>query len=493
MHEPPPGLSPAERAGERAAKNTIVRATAEIIGKVASFILFAAIARTLGQSNLGIFVFAFAFLRVAMLPIDLGLDRYMLREVARSRSRADDLFFNVLVLKLALSVPVLATSMGVLSLLGYSGPTRDTVYVLAAGLLCDLFARSIYGFLLAHERGELIALSIVVQRIGAAGIGLAALAAGFGVVAMAASYTLGAALGLLVGLVLLKRKIGLPRLHVARARWRALAASSLPFAAQEILTGVLFKLDAVILSVLTVEAAVGRYGAAYQLFESSFFLIFAVVDSFSAMFTYLGRDSQPTLAAVFQRAIKLGLATLVPLAVAFGTLAEPLARLFFGDQFAESADPLRLLAPAVVMLGLVTITSSLIVSRRSPRMLAILTAAAVAINVMLNFALIPRFDDSGAAAAMLVTETLLAAVGLRIAIQTVGGFDWLSAVTGPIGAGLAMLAVMLLFASTPALALAAGVVAYLVALVLIERIVSPLDLEFMVKMVRRRLPARPRR
>ena len=61
MAEDPPQLSPSERAGERAALNTVTRAVGEIVGKLASLVLFAALARKVGESDLGVYVFAFAW------------------------------------------------------------------------------------------------------------------------------------------------------------------------------------------------------------------------------------------------------------------------------------------------------------------------------------------------------------------------------------------------------------------------------------------------
>ena len=71
--------------------------------------------------------------------------------------------------------------------------------------------------------------------------------------------------------------------------------------------------------------------------------------------------------------------------------------LAYGADFADAAEPLRILAPVVVMLGLVTLCSSLIISRRSPRTMVPITAAMVAVNVVLNLVLIPSLEDDGAA------------------------------------------------------------------------------------------------
>ena len=482
----PGGQSAAEQAGRRAARNTTVRAAGEVVGKLATFVLFAALARGVGQEGVGSFVFAFAFLQVAMIPIALGCDTYLLREIARDRTARDRLVWNVVALKLGLAGPVIAISIVAVSLLGYDPRTRETVYVLAAGLLLDLLSKTLHSVFNATERSDLLVATLILQRVSTAALGLAALAAGYGVVTVAGVYAVGALLGLVLGVVLLQRTSGLPRLVVSPREWRALVTTSAPFAVQDIFGVLLFRIDAVILSLMAAEAAVGRYGSAYRLLESTLFISWALNGAFMAMYAYLGRDTEPTVGAVFQRSIKAALVLLVPCAVILGVLAEPVTKLAYGADFADAADPLRVLSPVVVMLGLVTLGSSLIISRRSARTMVPITAAMLAVNVVLNLLLIPSLEDDGAAAAMLATEAVFTMVVMTLAAREVGGINWLSTTAAPGAAGAAMGLVMLPLLGLPIVAGAAGLLVYAAAFVLVERRVSPADLRFLTDLVRRR-------
>ena len=252
----------------------------------------------------------------------------------------------------------------------------------------------------------------------------------------------------------------------------------------------LFKLDAVILSLMATEAAVGRYGAAYRLLESTMFVGWAINGAFVAMYAYLGRDTDPTVGAVFGRSLKLALVLLVPVAVSMGILAEPIAVLAFGSDFEAAAEPLRLLAPVVVALCLVALCSSLIVTRRSPRTMLRITGPMVVLNVALNLALIPALEDSGAALAMLVTEVVFVAVAVRIAAAEVGGLRWTSLVGAPLLAGAAMAGPMVLLYGVPLAALAVGGAVYVVAFVALERVISPADLAFARSTLKRLLAHR---
>lgn len=485
--EEPSSLSEVERTGERVAKNTLLRAVGEILGKLASLLLFAVLARTVGVSDVGAFVFAFAWVQVTMMPIGLGFERYILRAIALDRSKVHEFFFNVLYLKVLRALPIAALSFFAIGLLGYDAQTRTAVYVLTLGQLLDSMARTLFAVFNAFERGSLIAATVVVQRYLAAGMGLVALAAGGGVVSVCVTFTAGTGIGLAWGLALMRRSIGLPRFALPAEARTTLRRMSRGYGVQDILGILLARLDAVMLSLLASQAAVGRYGAAYRLLESTFFLTSAVNGAFAAMFAYLGRDTEPTVGAAFARSIKLALSALVPCAVIFGVLAEPISRAFFGTQLEGTAEPLRLLAPAVVMLGLVTLASSLLLGRREPALLVRIAAGAVGLNIALNLAFIPLWQERGAAAAMLATGTLFAAVLLAYAIQEVGvtrlGAMW----SGPLLAGAAMAAVMLLLSGSLLAALPAGVAIYLGVLLMVERALNPADVEFILTMLRRRL------
>src|SRR5205807_1680586 len=207
----------------------------------------------------------------------------------------------------------------------------------------------------------------------------------------------------------------------------------------------------VILSLIASDAAVGRYGSAYRLFESTFFLTYALIAAFSPMCTYLERDSEPSVQAVFARSIKLALLLLVPCAAVFGVLAPWVCRTIFGHGLAAAAPSLRILAPAVVLIGLVTLATSLIVSRRSPTSMVWLSGGMTLFNIVLNLILIPGLHERGAAIAMLATEAVFLVLAFRMALATIDApVRWLPMTAAPLLAGALMAAVMLLLRATVA-------------------------------------------
>lgn len=464
----------ADGRGSSTVRNLGTRAAAEAAGKIASLVLFAAVARKLGVEQLGVFVLAFATVQIAFVAIDLGLDRYLLREVARNRDSLSDWAGSILAAKTLLAVPVLAGTVGLTFLLGYTGQQQQAVAIVAVALYFDSLGRTAFAALNAYERGDLLSVALVAQRFGSAGAGLAVLAAGYGVLAVCTAFGTGTAIGTLLAFVLLRRATGSALSFRPGRPLRAIGVSG-AFAMQDVFTQLLFRLDAVILSVLSTATAVGIYGGAYRLLESTFFLTQAVSGAFSARYAYLSPDTNPSVGDVFERSLKLAIAMLLPVTLVFGIVPSALLNLLFGSDLVDASQPLRLLAPTVVLMGIVKLGGSLIASQRSPRLLVWTTAAAVIVNVALNLILIPRYEASGAAMAMLITELLLAAGVLAIASEVARGLDWKRLFLSPAVAGAATAAVMVALRETPEAAVSAGLGLYAATFLLLERAVSPDD------------------
>lgn len=483
--------SAAHEASERAAKNTAVRAAGEIIGKLGSLVLLAVMARKVGDEDLGIFVFALAWGEVAMTPVGLGIDHFLLRQVAADRSRLDSYFWNALRLKLYRGVPVTIASIVLVYALDYGRDTELTVSILTVGLLFDTMARTLQNVFNAFERGELVASPIVAQRILAAALGVALLLAGFGVVEVAIAYSAGALVRLLLSLDLLRRRLRWPAMVAPEDVRREIRRRSLTFTAQDVFGLVLARADVLILAALATEAVVGQYGAAYRLFEATTFINVALAGAFNAMYTYLGPDTEPSLPAVFQRSIKLCLALLLPIGVTLGLLADPLCRAFFGDEFAGAAATLRLLAPVVVLFGVMVLCSGLVLSRSRPRRMVYTVAVAAVVNIGLNLALIPSLEEIGAALAMLLSLIVYVAIAFTVARIEVGPINWVSMLAAPAIAATAMAVPLLLLGVWPA-AIAVGSIVYVAAYVAVDRVVDPDDLQFVVDLAKRQLPLRNR-
>ena len=103
------------------AKNTGWLFGSEIVNRILSFFLIVAMARYLGDIGLGIFAFATAYIGIFQIFSDFGISWYLIREVAKDKSKADAYFSNTLTIKL-----ILATIIVIIAIIGISFSQKTT-------------------------------------------------------------------------------------------------------------------------------------------------------------------------------------------------------------------------------------------------------------------------------------------------------------------------------------------------------------------------------
>lgn len=128
----------------------------------------------------------------------------------------------------------------------------------------------------------------------------------------------------------------------------------------------------------------------------------------AALLPGLSRAAPGTaLRAVLLRGVALAALAAAALA-AFGlVLGGPLLTLLFGPEYAEAAPIWRVLVLALCALTVNAPLTVALVATREERAFAACALFAAAVNVLLNFALVPRLGALGAAWATVATELSL--------------------------------------------------------------------------------------
>ena len=104
----------------RIAFGTLARSSGEAVGKLASLVFFVVIARHLGEEQFGDFVFGMSLSTVLLLLAGLGMQEMIGRELAKDPRRADDLLWNVIVIKALMMAGLLVVIGAVVALQGRS-------------------------------------------------------------------------------------------------------------------------------------------------------------------------------------------------------------------------------------------------------------------------------------------------------------------------------------------------------------------------------------
>ena len=421
------------------------------------------------------FAFGLSFVTIVTALANLGQDRVLTREVARSHPLINTYLMNTIALKLVLALPALAGAIAILSAVA-SRQTRDVAALLGVAVVAEQLMATCFATFQAYERLVFLPVALITQRFLTTGVAIGAMLGGSGVVAVAAIYLGGACIGLATAAWLLITRVVRPRLTTQRHLWRGLMMAALPIGVAVVFALVLFRADMVMLAAMASADDVGKYAAAYRLFEASMFLSWGWRTAVYPVYSRLSRTSSPSVRLVFERSLKLAVAlTPLPLAVGAAVFAHPLVDLLYGSEYEASADALVLLAPAIALYPVAYLASYVLISQDRQRVLVPLYAAIAVENILLNFVLIPSHSLYGAAFGTSLSQLLLSAIFMWVAVRYLGGLGWIRVLTGPVLAGGLAAVVAALLYDHFGIAVVAMSVTYVAVLLGFERRVFPED------------------
>ncbi len=165
-----------------------------------------------------------------------------------------------------------------------------------------------------------------------------------------------------------------------------------------ILAFVNYKADIFLINLILNPAAAGIYVVAVQIVERLWLVSQSVSTVILPRLSELSSDeeSRKQLTPFMCRMV---LAVTLVLALLLGSLAYPLVVTFFGGAYAEAIKALLLLLPGIIAGSGARVLANDIAARGRPELNMYFSAIVVAVNVIGNILLIPKFNLSGAAIA----------------------------------------------------------------------------------------------
>jgi O-antigen/teichoic acid export membrane protein len=482
------------RASRRIAVGALARSVGEIVAKVASLVLYIAIARELGDELFGEFFFALSLSTLLTVAAGLGFQGLLAREIAKDGREVDSLFWNVFALKATVLVPLLVIVGGVAAARGVPLEIAAAIVVIAISVGLDYQASTYFAVFQGLERNHHVATSLIVNRISTMAMGLAVLAAGGGLLAVAAVVALGSLFGVIIAHGLMRRYVVRPAFRVEPGRWPDLIRIAFPLGLVTILNQALLRLNAVFLGFLAASSAVGDYGAASRLIEATMFVPWAFGPAILPWFSRHTGEDEISIARGYEMALKAMVALMLPVAAVFVIFAEPLIDLLYGAEFDGAVSQLQILGIMTVLYGLNAVTTVLLIARDRPGEFTKPAGAVLVAAIALNLILIPPYGGDGAAIALVLSSALLLAVVFRNVARLFGRISPLRPWLAPAAAAAVLFIVTELLDDAGWLAAAgASLAAYAAVFLVVERALYPNDFRIYAGLLKSRgvTPASP--
>jgi O-antigen/teichoic acid export membrane protein len=467
------------------ARNTVLQSAGYVAGLGITVGSAALLTRYLGVRAYGTFSLLAVLLVLPVTVLNGSLDTLAVRRLSAD-DEATAFFRNVLGLKLAAAgaFAVLATAVAA------AAPLGSPIRIAAALVGVSIVASGLQGTLLTVEQARQRFRIPVLVDIG--GRAFALLAIGVLVIAprpadpsMRVALVIGAgacASLFWLGVILVRwsRRHAL-RVAANRRVWRGLARGAGPLALISLLGLVNYRLDVVVLGALAGTRDVGIYAVATRFVDGALPLAsFFVAASFPVLSATAAHSPEHRQRQARRAAEFLVLAS-VPLTVGGCVFAPQLIHIVAGSAYASAALPLRLLLASLPLSYLSTFMVFMLIAADRQRRIVPVVIASIALNLVLNVALIPSYGAVGPAVATLASE-LMGAIALVVIVRRTLGVQPLPvSVVKVATAGAAMLAAALLLRplGTPAAAIVSVLVYGAGALSL--RIVRPVDVRLFVQ------------
>lgn len=423
----------------RLASNTLLSMFGQGVTWLSTLILTMAYGRFLGDLHLGQLYLAITFVGLIGFPLEFGFNQQLIRDVAQVPGRATRYLWSTLILKLGLWFVLYCGMMGVAWLLRYDGGERAIVAVCGLTLLLTGVSSTFASLHYAVQRAVFPVLGNIIEKGLGAAAGVLLLAHGYGVLTMA--FILLAAAGCnavwqagwffrLTGV-----HFALDFTHV-----RALVVAGLPFLIYGVLGVIYYRIDTVLLSLMTSTVVVGWYGAAYRLFDTLCFLPNVVIMAILyPVFSRYSVTSQQNLKIAVEKTLSYLMFIAIPIATGliFASTAI-IGFLYHNPQFTNTVPALEALAPGLVFLYANSVVGSVLMSTKREKRVTAMAGVALVFNLAVNLLLIPRMEHVGAAIATSATELLLLCLGVAMLPREFVPWRSLRTVGKSLVAGVAM-------------------------------------------------------
>jgi O-antigen/teichoic acid export membrane protein len=367
--------------------------------------------RHLGPSLFGTLQFADAFTSTFFVLASLGMETYIRKEIAVRPEHASDFYGGAVVVRVFLTVGLMAAMMLVLRWTGRLAELGVVVFLY--GLTQFMVTANSTLSAMLHSKGRvrgMTALSVVTKIVWAGGV-LWAIAAGTGLWAYATAYLASESIEVVILTWLARQHLRLV-FRVDKTATKIMLVASLPYFVNAIATTAYGKLDMSVLEFLAGSKEVGLYGAASTI--AGLTLLIAPIIGWVAipMLSRAASRSHTELFFHVCRSTELILTIAIPASLLINLGADVWTRVIFGAPYAKAATALRVMSTMFVLTYVSMIYAITLMMLERAWTLARITFSGLFVNAGLNF-LFVHFSvqwlgegggGTGCALAMLCTE-----------------------------------------------------------------------------------------
>lgn len=417
--------------------NTILR----LVSIIFPLITFPYVARVLSPSGIGKIDFSMSVVQYFLLIAQLGIPTYAIRECAKFRDNKSVLTKTVQEILGINSIAVVFSYIFFLILI-FSVDQLDSFRNILIIASLNIFTTSIgvEWFYQSIEEYKYITIRSIFVRILAFIAIFLFVKNENDIIIYAAITVISTSLGNFYNFLYLKKHIDIFKKMRNYNFTRHIKPIFLLFA-MSLSVSVYTNLDKVMLGVLSSNMEVGLYTTANRLI----IIILALVTSLGTvllprMSYYIEGKNTIQVKKLIEKSLNFILMISIPATTGLIILADPIIRVFAGEEFLKSITTLRIISPIIIMISLSHLIGiQILVSYGKEKITLLSTIFGAIINFSLNLLLIPLFKQNGAAFGTIIAELAVLMFQLVFAYSYIKDVvPWKSIATYLIGSMLIM-------------------------------------------------------
>lgn len=386
------------------AKNTTVLFIAQFLTYVIGFFVAIYSARYLGVEGYGILSYALALAGILYLFTEIGLSTLSIREISRNKSLTQKYTSNILVIKIGLALITMLITIIIVNILNYPQSTANVIYIIMGSYIVNAITNIFSAISQGYEKMEYLALGSILNSITMLIGVLLVRYYQLDIVIFASIYLIDNTICLIYWILVSSRKFVLPKLEFDWDFSKKVVKESIPFAITSIFATIAFRIDSVMLSLLSGDIAVGIYTAAYKLMEVMIFIPTVYVTSIYPILSRFHISSKENLKFSFKKSFQYMIILSLPIAVGTTLLANDIINLIYGAEFTASIIALEIVIWAIPLIFFNNVLATSMASINKQRDAMNIIFFAMIFNIIMNLIFIPLYGFKGAAGVTVLTE-----------------------------------------------------------------------------------------
>ena len=388
-------------------KNTLYIFAGRASNAVFIFLLALVVSRQLGPAFFGVFSFITTVVVSANCFSNLGLDTWMVREVTKTPLQGRKYLANILGLKIGMSLVTIVLIFLVFQSTNLPRTTLNLLWILSISILFNTISQTLWHYGNCFKEFFYHSVLWATSNIIKAAFGSMLVLLTHELEPLVWGIVAAEAVTLVLSFCVVNYRFGpfVPKFQIVV--WKDLMVCAAPIAIGMIFSVLFLRLDIVMLQLMTEEKIVGFYSAAYKLFEvavvlpHSFMLVLfpTLVEEYHSNRTKFNKR--------FKKALIIYSLIGGSIALTFWSFSSEIIILIYGDKFLPSIYVLDILSGAILLFFLTFLLSNVLIASGLERINNWNLVGVTVLNIILNLALIPIYDEIGPAWSTLFCETAL--------------------------------------------------------------------------------------